>query len=175
MITKRFIIYIGVILISIACNGVKPPEKPKDLISKDKMVDILIDAKIISTATSANRKKMEARGVNLDTYVFTKHGIDSLQFTLSNDYYAYHIEDYEAIYAKVEDSLKTLKAALKIQKADEWKEKTKNEEDSLKIEFSDLDPEDLPKLDVAIKKLKKDSIIKSIPEDRKLIIPVSSK
>ena len=132
MIKKQFIISLGFILLLAACNTVKEPEKPKNLISKEKMVDILIDSKIIASASSVNKKIMKDNGVNLGTYVFEKHNIDSLQFALSNNYYAFHIKDYEDINAKVSDSLEGLKVKFKDLKAKEWKEQTKREEDSLK-------------------------------------------
>ena len=59
--------------------------------------------------------------------MFTKYNIDSLQFALSNEYYTFHIEDYDEIYKKVEDSLNTLKktyeALLKEETERELKEK----------------------------------------------------
>ena len=110
MILKRFSIYLSIILLASACYNSGKPKKPDNLIAKEKMVDILIDAKLIASANSANRKIMEDHGVKLNTYVYTKHNIDSLQFALSNAYYAFHIKDYEAIYVKVKDSLEILQA-----------------------------------------------------------------
>ena len=109
MILKRFAIYLSVILLASACHNSGEPKKPDNLIAKEKMVDILIDAKLIALANSVNRKIMKEHGVKLNTYVYTKHNIDSLQFALSNEYYAFHIKDYEAIYVKVKDSLEILK------------------------------------------------------------------
>lgn len=131
MILKRFILFIGIIFTVIACNNLKGPEKPKNLISKDKMVDILIDAKLIISASSKNKIIMRDSSLNINTYVYEKHKIDSLQFALSNNYYAFHVEDYEDIYTKLADSLDRLKAKLKEKEAKEWKEQTKREEDSL--------------------------------------------
>ncbi len=132
MIFKRLIVCIGMVFITLGCNELKGPDKPKHLISKDKMVDILIDAKLITSASSKNKLIMRDSSLNMDTYIYEKHNIDSLQFALSNNYYAYHIEEYEEIYTKLADSLDRLKKALKKQEASEWKEKTKREADSLK-------------------------------------------
>jgi len=131
MILKRFILFIGIIFTVIGCNNLKGPEKPKNLISKDKMVDILIDAKLIISASSKNKIIMRDSSLNINTYVYEKHKIDSLQFALSNNYYAFHVEDYEDIYTKLADSLDRLKTKLKEKEAKEWKEQTKREEDSL--------------------------------------------
>jgi len=131
MILKRFILFIGIIFTVIACNNLKGPEKPKNLISKDKMVDILIDAKLIVSASSKNKIIMRDSSLNINTYVYEKHKIDSLQFALSNNYYAFHVQDYEDIYTRLADSLEKLKAKLKEKEAIEWKAQTKREEDSL--------------------------------------------
>ena len=108
MILKRFILGFGIILLATACYEFKKPDKPKNLISKDKMVDILIDVKLLSSVNNKNRKVLKDSGINRNTYVFEKHHIDSLQFALSNDYYAFHLKEYQEIYEKVKDSLDAL-------------------------------------------------------------------
>ncbi|WP_396602922.1 DUF4296 domain-containing protein [Algibacter sp. R77976] len=131
MILKRFIVVVVLIFTVVACKKINGPKKPKNLISKDKMVDILIDAKLITTANSKNKIIMRDAGLDFKTYVYEKHNIDSLQFALSNDYYAFHMEEYEEIYTRLADSLLELKEELKTIEAEEWKEKTKREADSL--------------------------------------------
>ncbi|MFV9549850.1 DUF4296 domain-containing protein [Algibacter sp. PT7-4] len=131
MILNRLILCVVLICTTIACNNLKGPKKPKNLISKDKMVNILIDAKFITSANSKNKIIMRDSGLNFNTYIYEKYNIDSLQFALSNEYYAFHIEEYEEIYTKLSDSLEALKVALKAIEAQEWKEKTKREADSL--------------------------------------------
>lgn len=143
MIIKRLVLLVGVIFIATACNKLKGPEKPKNLISKDKMVDILIDAKLIMSASSKNKIIMRDNGLDINNYIYKKHSIDSLQFTLSNDYYAFHIEDYEDIYTRLADSLEKLKAELKEKEAAEWKEKTKREADSLEKVFEEKNKDSL--------------------------------
>lgn len=104
---KRLILGMMLILFFMACNRYAP-KKPDNLISKSDMINILIDSKLISSASSANKKIMKNHGLDNDTYLFEKYGIDSLQFALSNEYYAYKIKDYEEIYTAVTDSLKKL-------------------------------------------------------------------
>ena len=53
--------------------------------------------------------------------------IDSLQFALSSDYYAFYIDDYDDIYKKVRDSLKLLKELLEKQEEIEMEEKMKRD------------------------------------------------
>lgn len=131
MILKKLILFIVIIFTVLACNKLKGPDKPKNLISKDKMVHILIDAKLITSASSKNKIIMRDSSLNSKTYIYEKYKIDSLQFALSNDYYAFNIKDYEDIYTRVSDSLLKLKKELKAIEAQEWKEKTKREADSL--------------------------------------------
>ncbi|MBJ6369118.1 DUF4296 domain-containing protein [Snuella sedimenti] len=111
MIFKRVILYLGIVLFVTACYKYKAPKKPKHLISKDKMVNILLDLKLLSSTTGKNKRILDEKGVDAETYVFSKYNIDSLQFALSNEYYTFHIEDYDEIYKKLEDSLDILKKA----------------------------------------------------------------
>lgn len=170
MMLKRTILFLGIILFITSCH-VGGPKKPKNLISKAKMVKILIDARILYSASSVNKDTMQKHGVKLDTYVFEKHGIDSLQFALSNEYYAFHIKDYETIYNKVADSLEALKTVFNEQKLKEEKIKLKREKDSLGY----------LKLPDSIRIIKMDSLSKTslrngqISEDEVLIEPVSDK
>lgn len=132
MIFKKIIGVIGLLFFVVACNRLKGPDKPENLLSKKEMVSIIIDAKIISSASSINKRTMQDSGVVINDYVFKRHNIDSLQFAESNNYYAFHVKEYDAIYTMVSDSLEKLKEKLKEQEAEEWKIQTKREEDSLK-------------------------------------------
>lgn len=92
-----------------SCYKFKEPEKPKNLISKADMVNILIDLKLIASVTAANDiKVLDSNYVHSEQYVYKKYNIDSTQFALSNNYYAFHLKDYEDIYTKVKDSLEAL-------------------------------------------------------------------
>lgn len=133
MTLKGFISCVFMILLVTACNRFKGPEKPDDLIPKDQMVNILIDSKLLTTGNTTTRKVMKDSSIDANTYIFRKYKIDSLQFALSNSYYAFHIDDYEEIYALAIDSLERLGLELKDIQAQEWKEQTKREEDSLKL------------------------------------------
>ena len=70
MILKRLIVILIFTISAAACNKLKGPDKPKNLISKDKMVDILIDAKILSSASSVNKIIMRDSNLNFNTYVY---------------------------------------------------------------------------------------------------------
>lgn len=179
MILKRFIICVGILLLATACYKFKKPEKPKNLISKDKMVNILIDVKLLASANTAERKTLDNFGVDRVHYLFEKHNIDSLQFALSNNYYAFNVKEYEEIYTKVKDSLEQLKTIYKDLELKE--EKAKREQDSLNalLKEQDLDSINSIKIQDSLKvKMKKDSLTeilleKKFEEEGELILPVS--
>ncbi len=104
MSIRAFIVFI-LIFGFLGCESVK---KPDNLISKKKMINILIDARLIASANGANRKTMEKNGVFVNEYIYKKYNIDSLQFAESNAYYVRKLSDYEDIYLKVKDSIDSL-------------------------------------------------------------------
>ena len=107
---KNFL-YTLLVLLLVSCYSQNKPKKPDNLISKDKMVNVIIDMSVYSSAKGINKKVLEKNGVKLQEYIYKKHKIDSTQFANSNYYYTYYIEEYEAIYIQVRDSLTKLKAA----------------------------------------------------------------
>lgn len=115
----------------IGCNSVEKPKKPENLISKDKMVDILYDVFILTSAKGTSKRILEDHGIYPENYVFEKHQIDSLQFALSNEYYGFHVEEYESIIARVEDRFNKDKVKFEADIAEEGKEK-KRKKDSIK-------------------------------------------
>jgi len=134
MILNRILTFLSIGLLATSCFQYNAPKKPKNLISKENMVNILIDAKIIGSANMTNRRIMESHGVDLSTYVFKKHNIDSLQFALSNEYYTFYIKEYNEIYEKVKDSLETLKVLYKkLEEKEIADAKAKRKQDSLQV------------------------------------------
>ena len=69
------------------------------------MSDILYDMYIINAAKGVNRKLLEKEGVVPETYILTRHNIDSTQFANSNNYYAYDTDIYKSIVEKVKTKL----------------------------------------------------------------------
>ena len=99
---KGLLILLSTCLI-LACkdNKIDRPSEPDDLLSKDKMVEILYDMALLSAAKGVNKRIIENKGINPEEYVYNKHGIDSAQFARSNEYYAYDIRTYQALYDRV--------------------------------------------------------------------------
>ncbi|MEZ4797218.1 MAG: DUF4296 domain-containing protein [Flavobacteriaceae bacterium] len=103
----KHITYILIILLIVSCAGEskKSIKKPDNLITKDKMVDIIYDMSLVSAAKGINRKLVEQEGVHPEKYIYEKYGIDSLQFAKSNEYYTFNLDTYEEIYKRVKAKL----------------------------------------------------------------------
>lgn len=122
------------------CNTLEKPKKPDNLIPKNEMTNILYDVFLLNSVKGYNKSKLEKQGIFPETYIFTKYDIDSLQFALSNNYYAYNIETYDAIIKDVKERIDATKKIF-----DTIVAKEKKERDSLQ----------------KIKKQKKDSLRKT--------------
>ncbi|APX99258.1 hypothetical protein BWR22_02685 [Lacinutrix venerupis] len=96
-----------------SCFNVEKPEKPKNLITEDNMVNILVDMAIMSSAKGVNKSKIEKNGIVPDQYIYDKNNTDSLTFAESNAYYAYDIKKYDIIYNRVKDSLTAIREGYK--------------------------------------------------------------
>lgn len=105
----RIVVGIFITLVLVSCHKVKKPPKPDNLIPEKEMVNILVDISLLRSAEGANKTKIERKGYNIESYVYERHNIDSVQFTLSNEYYSYDLDTYQSIYQEVEDSLISLK------------------------------------------------------------------
>ncbi|WP_052752735.1 DUF4296 domain-containing protein [Kordia zhangzhouensis] len=88
----------------ISCKEEAVP-KPDNLLSKEKMAEILYDITLINAAKGVDNKKLEESYMHLDAYVYQKHQIDSLQFLVSNNYYAANPLIYDEIYGIVQAKL----------------------------------------------------------------------
>lgn len=96
-----------VLLLFFACknNKIQEPKKPDNLLSENKMVEVIYDMSVVSAAKGVNKKLLEKEGIEPESYVYELHGIDSLQFAESSNYYTYKLEIYENIYANVKKKL----------------------------------------------------------------------
>lgn len=89
----------------LGCQNVERLDKPDDLIGQDKMVSIFYDAYLANAAKSINNKKLRQMGIRLDSIIYKKHNIDSVQFARSNEYYSLDLDNYAAIFSEVEKRL----------------------------------------------------------------------
>ena len=165
MILKRLSLLIGIILITTSCYQYNKPEKPKDLISKDQMANILIDIKLLTSANGKNKKILEDNNLHPETYIYRKYNIDSLRFANSNNYYAYYAEEYDEIYSKIKDSLGNLQEILK--EVEKKEKEVKKRKDSLKL-INDKKKDSLNPLKF------RDSLIRIKDSIKKLVIEKDS-
>ncbi len=104
-----FVILFAILLTS--C-GEKLLDKPEDLIPKDKMINILRDITILNSARSTSVTILHDYKIEPTTFVFSKYGVDSLQFVTSDKYYASLPNEYEAMYVEIEKQLDNEKEQL---------------------------------------------------------------
>ncbi len=109
---KHWVIILILILSILGCQNVERPEKPKNLISKEKMVDLLTEAYLANAARSVNNQAIIDKGIKVDSLIFKKFEVDSVQFAKSNDYYAADINMYLDIFQKVEARLVAMEKKL---------------------------------------------------------------
>lgn len=107
---KSFILLMVGIVIGLflgACTSNTIFKKPKNLISKDLMVDLLTEMYVASSAENTKNLTLK-RKVNYFPILFEKYHVDSARFKESNYYYMSRIDDYDEILGKVELRLKEL-------------------------------------------------------------------
>lgn len=103
MIRKIFLL---IALIIIFSCGEEVIEKPTNLISKEKMINILYDLAVIDAAKSTGPREIDNKNFVPMEFIYKKYEIDSIQFVSSDLYYASKPLEYEDIYKKIEDRIK---------------------------------------------------------------------
>ncbi|HIB46917.1 MAG TPA: DUF4296 domain-containing protein [Flavobacteriaceae bacterium] len=105
----KYFCSIAVILILFSCQHVERPEKPENLISQETMVSLLTEVYLGNAARSIDNKHIREQGIKLDSFLFAKYNVDSLQFAKSNAYYTADLDTYNDIISKVQQRLQVLK------------------------------------------------------------------
>ena len=90
-----------------SCQSKVNYEKPKDLIPKEEMIDLLYDMHLAIGASNVTNKKFE-KDRNYMSLVYEKYQIDSTRFAISNIYYTSQAEEYEEMFEEVERRLEEL-------------------------------------------------------------------
>lgn len=132
-------IVLGILILLTACQDIERPVAPENLIAEDKMVDVFTDIYLASAARSVNFRVIRSNGIMLDSLIYEKHGIDSLQFARSNEFYSSDLPTYNGIFEKVEERLirmkgesDSIKNAPKKNIPDQFKKDSVNKKDSVK-------------------------------------------
>ncbi len=108
---KPFLLFLAFLFV-FGCQEVQYPEKPENLIGKEKMVDILTETYLGNAARSIDNKAIMEKGIKLDSLIYRRFGVDSLQFAKSNAYYAADVNTYMEIIKEVETRLDTMQQRL---------------------------------------------------------------
>lgn len=139
---KKIILFFIVLIVLIGCQKDLVKE-PKNLIEREKMVNIMYDLSLLEAMKVDNSTLLDSFKNNSNQYIFKKYKIDSVQFAQSNIYYAADYKEYEKMYNQVKvrlDNEKTKVTSMIRTKAKKemLKEKakkrlkTKKEADSIK-------------------------------------------
>lgn len=126
----KYIVIIFLFLVSMSCGNDKI-EKPSNLISETKMVDIIVDLALLNSGSGIDKTILEREGIQPESHVYKKYNIDSIQFVTSNDYYAHNIDLYQDIYAQAKSKLNGKKEEYK--KLNEKETKEKKKRDSIRV------------------------------------------
>lgn len=104
---KQLLTLFSILIFLSCCTSNTIYKKPKDLISQEQMVDLIIDMQLAVGAKSV-KNKYEKRS-NYMPLIYEKYSIDSARFARSNFYYSTRIDDYTKILEAVSVRLDTLK------------------------------------------------------------------
>lgn len=104
----RIILTLIILVIVQSCKDFNN-KKPENLISEDKMVEILFDLEIINAARGDNKKIIEEKISNVNNYLQNKYKIGIDQFENSISYYSSDILKYSTIIQEVEQKLDSTK------------------------------------------------------------------
>ena len=133
---RLFLVVISFLMV--ACNP-KSADKPENLIGEEKMAELLYELSIIN-ASRGFRPSDGKEVISVNSSFFDFHQVDSLQFSLSNAYYAARPKQYlkivelsEQLLASREDSLI---GSQKIKKPDAVK---------VLLNYSEKQPDDVKK------------------------------
>jgi len=100
-------VYIIIIFLFLSCESKIKYDKPKDLIPKEQMIDLLTDMQLVIGTSGVKNKDLE-KDKNYMSLIYEKYNVDSTQFASSNIYYTANISEYENIFEEVEKRLKEL-------------------------------------------------------------------
>lgn len=111
----RYIVFTLLIFIAFACNSSKPEVTlPANVVSKDTMVDILVDVHILEATIDLGIMKSEIDLKQTDKYypIFKKHNITRQEYDKSLLFYTSHPELLNQIYDNVIAGLSRKQAEL---------------------------------------------------------------
>lgn len=121
---------------ALGCQDVKYPEKPDNLIPESKMVDVLAEVYLSNATRSKDIRIIREKGYKLDSMLYKKFTIDSVQFAQSHAFYSTDIDGYTAMFEKVKVKLEKIKVgadSLKAQYDERRRVQDSIRKDSLRV------------------------------------------
>lgn len=131
----KYIFTLFLAMIMLFSCAEKVVEEPENLISKEKMTEILHDLAILNAAKSGAARKFKDSGVDVMEFLYKKYDIDSTQFSESDLYYASLPLEYQSIYKNVEKRIQVQKDTMEAigkRRNDSVREANLKRSDSLK-------------------------------------------
>jgi hypothetical protein len=107
---KKFVLLFTVLFFGATSCKEEIVPKPKNLIEKDKMVNIIYDLAILEAARTQNSSVQNY--LKPTEFIKNKYKIDSLTFAKSTQYYASDIKEYKKMYDEVKERLTAENAKL---------------------------------------------------------------
>ena len=101
---RKIIAFFIISTLFISCKE-EVVNKPKRLIEKEVMVDIMYDLSILEAIKNQNPASLDTFKINSRDYIFKKYKIDSVQFAKSNVYYASDYNEYKSMFEKISKRL----------------------------------------------------------------------
>jgi hypothetical protein len=108
---RKIITFLTIVILFISCKE-EAVNKPKRLIDKDVMIDIMYDLSILEAIKNQNPASLDTFKLNSRDYIFTKYKIDSVQYATSNVYYASDYNDYKSMFELISKRLESNKKSV---------------------------------------------------------------
>ncbi len=164
---KKILPFFIVLMILVGCKK-ELVKEPKQLIEREKMVNIMYDLSLLQAMKTENPTFLDSFKNNSNQYIFKKYKIDSLQFAQSNIYYAADYKEYETMYnqvkARLDKEKKLLEAWTKAKAKKEMlkaKKKKKLQAKKVADSIKKVKFEEAKNKKIRIEKAKQDSIKKA--------------
>lgn len=110
--------YIIIALFVSACAS-KKESPPKDLISENEMINLLVDIRLLEGAYSVKYREIDTSDFKIGSYykkLFSEHGLTSEQFASSYTYYSKQDGKMPELENKVIEKLSETQARLEAEK-----------------------------------------------------------
>lgn len=97
--------YILLFTFIISCKQDVPVDEPENLLSKDKMVNILYDVALLQASVNY-KPEIVNDSINVEQYIYEKYNIDSITFYQNQKFYASDVKELRSIYKQVLEKIK---------------------------------------------------------------------